>query len=132
MLEEGIKARLSAFEEVSDIVADNIFPMVLPTENSIPALVYQGISVQPVLGISGQNALQKKRLQVDCYGKTYAEVKLLERAVMHCLVNFQGTLEDSDSTYVDAIYLNNTVDLYESEAQLYRVSIDFDVWFITT
>jgi hypothetical protein len=132
MLEEGISLRLQTFNETQAIVGDRVFPLVLPSEEDLPALVFQGISVSPVLGVSGQNALTKRRLQVDCYGKQYADVKTLERAVNHALVNFQGALADGDVTYVDSIYLNNAVDLFESDANQYRVMLDFDVWFIAT
>src|SRR6266403_1201399 len=127
MLEEGIKQRLATFSETQAIVGDSVFPLQLPPEQNVPALVYAIVSTSPVLGISGQNNLTKKRLQVDGYDKTYAGIKALEKAVNHALLNFQGTLADGDATYVDSIYTNTAVDLFESDANLYRVMLDFDV-----
>lgn len=132
MLEEGIRLRLATFSETQTLSGDNVFPLVLPPEQPMPALVYQMVSVSPVLGVSGQNPLTKRRLQVDCYDKTYGGSKLLERAVNHALINFQGPLGDSDATFVDSIYTNNAVDLFESDVNLFRVMLDFDVWFIAT
>jgi hypothetical protein len=132
MLEEGIYILLVNDTGISALAADRIYPVLAPPEAPAPLIVFLGVSIVPVNGISGQNKLTKKRMQFDCYGQTYSDAKKLEQAVNHVLINYQGTLSDGDSTYVNGIQSLLSQDLFDSDANLYRVSLDFEVWFIAT
>jgi hypothetical protein len=132
MLEEGIYTLLVNDSGVSALVVDRVFPVQAPEGAPAPLIVFLGVSIVPVTGVSGQNKLTKKRMQFDCYGQTYSDAKKLEKAINHVLINYQGTLGDSDSTYVNGIQALLSQDLFDSDANLYRVSLDFEVWFIAT
>lgn len=130
-VESGINTLLLTNAEVTALVADRVYPVRMPEGAQMPALVYTSISSVPVVGISGQNKLTKKRLQVDCYGSTYPDVKHLEQAVNNALINYQGT-PDANSTSIESIQQLLSIDLYEDDAKLYRVNLDFEVWFVAT
>ena len=132
MLEEGIYSLLANDAGITALVGNRIFAVQADEAANAPLIVFFGVSTVPVTGISGQNKLTKKRMQFDCYGQVYGDAKAVEKAINHALINFQGTLADTDRTYVNGIQALLSQDLFDSDANLYRVSLDFEVWFIAT
>jgi hypothetical protein len=93
------------------------YPMIAPDGEATPYILYQGITDQPQMSLTGETA-QNKRIQIDAYSNTYAGVKTLEASVDLAL----------DSSGIVIIPKNRT-DLYESDVKLYRVQMDFSVWY---
>lgn len=129
-LEIGLYGLLVADPAVSALVADRIYPVHMKEKSAQPSVVYQGVSINNVTSLDGQNALTKKRIQYDCYDDDYITVKALEKAICNALINYRGTL--SEGTEVQDITLALSVDLFEQDPFLFRVTLDFEVWFIAT
>ena len=126
-MEAGLHALLQADASLSSLVGNRIHPLVLPEDCVKPAVVYQRISTVPTITMDGPADLTTCRLQFDCYGTHYNDVKACADAVSHVLEGYTGTLPDG--TYVFDIELDGMQDRYESEARLYRVSADYFVRF---
>ncbi|MBK8772800.1 MAG: hypothetical protein IPM06_20550 [Rhizobiales bacterium] len=78
--------------------------------------------------LSGATGLVESRVQVDCYGSTYASAKAVARAVEAVLSGYSGT---QGATTFDGIFLiaeRDLIDDDESPADLHGVSLDFMVW----
>lgn len=129
-IEKGLHDLLLNDPSVSSLAVNRIYPVLMKEKSKQPSIVYQTISMTPVDSLDGQNALTKKRIQFDCYSTTYGEVKRLEAAVISALAGFRGTL--SDGTVVQSLMLSLSVDLYEQDSLLYRVTLDFEAWYIAS
>lgn len=83
-----------------------------------PFIVYSRVSSVPTSTLDGDApALTRVRVQVDCYGATYEEAKALADSVRAAMLAAPfKNLPDSE------------LDLFDSDAKLYRVTMDFFCW----
>jgi hypothetical protein len=126
MVEIAIRDLLLADTTVSGKVGTRIYPVVLPTDCAYPAITYQLISdtSSPTLTSTGQ---QQKRVQIDCWSKTYLEAKQLQTAVRAVLDGFAGAL--SDGTLIQNCQHDNAVDFFEDSALVHRAMSDYILQF---
>lgn len=110
-IEGDIQAVLSA------LVAGRCYPMTAPDRTERPYIVYQVISNVPENTLDGADGTENRRVQVDVWGKSYGESKTLELLVKSAM---------EAASFINILMVSR--DSFESETQLYRVSIDYSVW----
>jgi hypothetical protein len=137
MLEKGLRDLLINDVNVGPMVGgtaspfapgQRVRPMLLPEGTTFPAIVYQVVATNPLTSMDGVNALQMKRMQIDCYGQNAVSAKTLAQAVHLALDGFRGVL--SEGTLVQSCLPNQDVDEFEFDPQVYRVACDFNIRFI--
>lgn len=118
---ELVRAELVAATAVTDLVAQRIYPLVAPQGTVPPYVVVFTASDVPVNSVDGKAAdrLHVARVQVDVYGGTYLSAHAAASVV-------SAVVEDLARSDLSA-YLDAKRDLYDDEAQLHRVSMDFFV-----
>jgi hypothetical protein len=96
MIEQDLYNTLSGAASVMEICANRIYPVELPDECAMPAIEYKILSgpTQPTFSTGG---ISKLRVQIDCWGSTYADAVNLRAAVIATLhmsrtATFTGTL----------------------------------------
>ncbi len=129
MIGPGLFTLLSTEPTISNLVADRIYPLLLPTGSAtdqadsvtMPAVTYQivGGSSQPTLTERG---FQKVRVQLDCWGSDYLSADLVRDAVTTFLSGKRFTL--ADGTLVSFQYIN-PIDFYASGDELFRCGVEF-------
>jgi hypothetical protein len=105
------------FTALSPVTSGAVFPLIAPDGQAAPYLTYQNISNVPEMTLTGISA-QNTRLQIDCYASTYAGVKSLEAAVDAAMLT---------SGIVQIPQMRQ--DLYEDVVKLYRVQMDYSIWY---
>jgi hypothetical protein len=100
------------------LVSGRCYPMVAPDPVAKPYIVYQVISDVMENTLKGYSGCSSKRVQVDIYHNVYGGVKTLMELVRTSM---------SVATNIKNVHLS-TQDLYEDEAHLYRISMDFLIW----
>jgi Protein of unknown function (DUF3168) len=137
MLEKGLRDLLINDVNVGPMVGgtaspftpgQRVRPMLLPEGTNFPAIVYQVVATNPLTSMDGVNALQMKRMQIDCYGQTAVAAKTLAQAVHNALDGYRGVL--SEGTVVQSCLPNQDVDEFEFDPQVFRVACDFNIRFI--
>lgn len=124
-LEEGLVTYLRADGPIAALVGTRVHPMILPQVATYPALAYMVVSDDRPQSHSGPTGLATPRVQIDCWGATYGAAKALERAVRAALEGYIGSM---GSVTVRGVFLDTAQDLFDEEAQKYRVRMD---WFIS-
>jgi hypothetical protein len=123
MLEANLQKIITEAPSFTAIAGTRLYPVLLPEEPTLPAATYQRITTIRSYSTTGPVSLNRVRMQFDCWGETYAQVKQLQAALL-------AILEDR-STYtsagIDSIMLDTATDGYEHDARIYRVSLDFIV-----
>jgi hypothetical protein len=116
-LETKLYTLLSGNAGVVALVATRIYPLTAPQEAAMPYVVYTRVSSGRLYSLTGYSNLEYPRMQVDCYGTTYSEAKLLSEAVVTAIraATTFGTEQDDPQ------------EMFE-EDETYRVSIDFSIW----
>lgn len=99
------------------LVSGRCYPLNAPDPVDKPYITFQVVSNIPSVSLDGPNGTENRRMQIDIWDKTYGGAKALELSVKAAMVS--------------AVFTNiplSTGDLYESETQLYRVTMDYSIW----
>ena len=107
-VETDLYDALVADSAVGAVIADRIYPVVMPDNVTYPALAYSVISTTPI----GSNGCYRTRIQVDGYATSYATIKSLRDAVL--------ALANGRNDYTPQI----NADLWEDDLDLYHQPID--------
>jgi hypothetical protein len=127
-MEEALRTYLLAQSGVSSLVSTRAHWNMRPQGSALPALVLAVIDRSPAYAMDGNSALAETRVQVDCYGTTYAQAKTLARAVR---VPLDGKRFTQSSIRFEAFRLDER-DLSEAGTtegeRIHRISLDFQIW----
>ena len=110
-IETDLYDTLKSDAGVSALIGAKIWPHIADEGTAAPFLTYQMVVGTPYNIISRTTALEKKRIQINCWSDSYAGAQTLAEAVKTAL-NSDGHLALEIENYVD-------------EAQLYRRIIDW-------
>ncbi len=130
MIEEGLQKLVQGTPAVAAIATAGGgwgFGQI-PKGQALPTWTMQTVSDPAGYLLSGKD-LSFKRIQIDCYGNTAAEVMRLDRAIDTVLNLFAGTLADADATKVERCFRSERIDFQLDEAsRTYRRMLEFEVW----
>lgn len=104
MIEQGLYQLLASNYSVGAMVggvqAARIYGVMLPKNYVLPAIVYSTVAYRNIESLRGPNLLEMRRFQFDHYGRTFAESRLLSRAVRNALCPLDG---NGDPTSLRAV-----------------------------
>ena len=103
------------YNAIKDLAAGEVYALVAAQDAQYPAIVYTPIVQEHIFGIDGPHGLQRVRVQVDTYARTYQEALLLQDQVLDALLADKSTVADVRMGLAD----------FEEQARLYRVSVDY-------
>lgn len=133
LLEEALKTHLAANAALSAQIAARIYPLILPQNATLPALVYAKISSMPeAYTHSGNPGLIESRFQFSCIAKSYSEAKTLTvnvKKAMRPLERQQTVIGGVSGVLVAGAYLENEIDIYDVDdvehLSQYHVPLDY-------
>lgn len=96
-----------------------VYPLSMPTGATLPGMAYQFIS-ELNMPTHSNKGTTRYRLQVACWGKTYAAAITLKDSVKAAL--------SYDKDKVQLIAPIDGSDFKDPEAELYRKIVEFYVW----
>ena len=106
---------------VSAIVGDRVYPVRLPDEVVLPAMVYAKVSCIRYASHGGPSKLASSRFQLDCYSADYLEAKRLALAAVVALHGKKG----GD---IQAAFNDNETDGFSADDGVFRVTADILIW----
>ena len=95
------------------------YPVSLPVSPTLPSTTYRFVSAIQYRAQDG-NTLVRRRLQVDCWAKTYVAATTLGDSVKTAL--------DLKQTTFKLITAENAADLSDPTAGIYHRMLEFFVW----
>jgi hypothetical protein len=119
MIETVFRSALTSATSVTAIVGTRIYPLVLPTDPTLPAIDYKFVagSNTPTMDSMG---VQKYRVEVNCWGDTYGDAVSLRYAVVKALSGYT-----SGNTSIQ--YLMPQDD-FDNDLLQYRATAEFYVF----
>lgn len=123
MMIEALHSLLIGSSAIVSLVDSRIYPIVLPTDGIFPAITYQRISSIPTYSLSSNVGVTTSRMEIDAWASTYQSAHALADAILSAIDNYSGTA--SDGTRIFGIQLDNSTDIAEERALLYRVRMEF-------
>ena len=121
-VESDLYTRLSTYGNLIALVSLKIYPLTLPQDIELPALTYFKVSDIPEHAMGSDADIKTVRMQVSCWADTYKVVKAIEVQVKAALSRYRsGNIQDC--------FLDGSLDLYDSEVDIFHVPIDFLVFY---
>lgn len=103
------------FDAIKDLAGGQVYALVAAENTQYPAIVYTPIVQEHIFGIDGPHGLQRVRVQVDTYARTYQEALHQQDQVLTALLADKSTVAD----------VRMGLSEFEDQARLYRVSVDY-------
>lgn len=103
-----------------------IYPLRASQGKELPLATYQVINNQPTNHIHDRAGNRKVTVQIDVKGTEYDEIQGLAFEIIDTLDRYQGTVQGE--TIKDIRHTGGPDDLFQEEADLYGVTLDFDFW----
>lgn len=125
-IEAGMVTYLEATSGVTSLVSKRIYPMKMPQNATLPALVYQRIAGPREVTHSGRAGLARAVFSFSCWAQTYSAAKTLAAAVVAAFDGYSGAMGTSTDT--DATVINE-LDLEDDEVNLFRTVVDVALWY---
>lgn len=130
-IENGLIYHLGNNAGVSALVPqDRIYHLRLPQTVTMPAITVQRVSSPRVqTHDEGGGGLAHPRIQIDCWGTTYASVKEVTDAVRAAIKGFSGTFGTPPNTVtVNACLIEDERPEAYPDENLYRIISDYRFW----
>jgi hypothetical protein len=108
----------SLYTALQSAFSGRLYPLVAPSPVTLPYGVYQVISQVPSNVLSDTPGLYNTRLQIDVFTRLYSEAQTLKASIRTAMASSFGHKAKEIASQ----------DLYEEEAKLHRVSMDWSVW----
>jgi len=123
-IEEALYTLVTGRPLIGDIIGTRLYPLRLPQNPVYPAMVYQLVSARWPMAHDGPADMGFPRVQFDCYAASYGVTKILAKTLRREINGFVGTAAGVEIT---GIFFLNEIDEFGSQAEVYRVSLDFRV-----
>ncbi len=127
-MKEQITSYLLAFAGLTELVGNRVQWARRPQASALPAVVLNGIGGVPDYIMSGPSGLVSSRVQIDCWGATYASAEAVSRQV---LARLNGVRFISGGVTFQGIFAEGESDSHEvapGGTDIYRVTRDFILW----
>lgn len=102
------------YSTLAHLVGGRVYPVTLPDVPVYPALRYSFVSITEEPFVDANQVIQRYRVQVDAYAKTYAQAFALRGEVLSAVRALPEFVEQG----VD-------FDGYEPETKIFRWTVDF-------
>jgi hypothetical protein len=128
IIEEAIFSHLSNDPRLSIQVVGRIYPLKLPQDYSLPAITYQEIGGGQISRFLG-NSTQSPQFQFSVWSDDYIEAKEITKLIRETLNGFSGVMGGDSGVSIIACQFDSIQDIYDSDMNIYRVSIVFQIWY---
>lgn len=130
MITLAVNSLLKNDSPVSALVSTRIYPTFMPQNPTFPMIIYALSEGTRRYTMEGKSA-PRDVVQIDCWAKSYNEVKAVALAVENKLGGFSGDVTiTGDDIHINACLLTRNEDLYDPDAEgVFRVSLDFSIWY---
>ena len=124
--EEGLFYYLDNYEALAEEVDNRIYPILLPQEATLPAVVYTRISTPRLYKLEDE-FLPQGRFQFDCYAEEFQEAKEVAADVKAALDLYSGAM---GAYTVEMCIIEDEMDTYEPETGYWRSMVEVVIWYI--
>lgn len=122
---------LSADADIKNRVKGRIYPIVLPQDAPLPAIVYSPVLANYDSALQGDTGFVRQTIQFVSHDKTYKKTRELSRLIKKALQDYQG---DMNGLFIQAVFVKsdyeyngNTALKFDTEE--YMSSIEFEFYF---
>ncbi len=121
--EADLSAHLAADGTITAITQDRIWPLIRDEGSDLPAISHQVVTAMPATDLDGDDTtLFNYRVQMDIWAYSYDAARTLAELV-------RTRLKTPAATFSALSQPGGGGDDYEPETKIFRVSMDFSMWY---
>lgn len=128
---QAVYERLCSDANISRYVCDRIYPVVLPEDAPLPAIVYTPVLANYDSALQGDTGYVRQTIQFVCHDTTYKKSRELSRKVKRVFQDYHG---DMCGLIIQAVFIKSDYE-YNGNTALkfdtdeYMSSIEFEFHF---
>lgn len=120
-------------QELKSIAAfsNRVYPLTAPEANAgqgVPYLIYGSSPGVRTKTMSGYGEGKTVRGELNIITSRYSDLKTLEDSVLELLIGMERRVIGTGGPHIQEFLYNDPVEMYESQPNLYRCVIDFEVY----
>jgi hypothetical protein len=128
---QAVYEYISGVAEIQNRVEGRIYPILLPQEKPIPAIVYSPIYANYDTALQGDTGYVRQTIQFACHDKTFKKARQLSRLVKKALQDYKGDMNGLD---IQAVFIKSDNELngntsLKFDTEEYMSSIEFEIHF---
>ena len=128
----GLYNHLSNDEKIKKIVGNKIYPVILPQNIALPAIVYSSVLANYDSALQGDTGFVRQTIQIVSHAKTYKEARELSRLIKKRIQNLHGNM---GGVFIEAVFIKTDYELSTNTAlkfdtEEYMCSIEFEFYYI--
>ena len=122
-------------EEIINAVSalgNRVYPLFAPEavkKNGVPYLIYGSSEGLRDKALDGYLDSKEVRGEINVIADRYADMKAITKKVVALLIGFEGRQIGADGPFIEAVEYQMPVEMYESQPDLHRCVIEFQVYF---
>jgi len=122
---------LKSVDAIEEKVGDRIYPILLPQDCPLPAIVYAPVYCDYDSALQGDTGFVKQTVQIVCHDTTYMKTRELSRLVKNAIQDYRG---DMKGLNIQAVFIKTDYELsgntsLKFNTEEYMSSIEFEFHF---
>ena len=122
---------LSLHKGITDKVKDRIYPIMLPQNAILPAIVYAPVLANYDSALQGDTGYVRQTVQFVCHDTTFRKARQLSRMVKTALQDFHGNMcgVEIQAVFIKTDYEFNGNTALKFDTEEYMSSLEFEIHF---
>ena len=122
---------LSLHKGITDKVKDRIYPIMLPQNAILPAIVYAPVLANYDSALQGDTGYVRHTMQFVCHDTTFRKARQLSRMVKTALQDFHGNMcgVEIQAVFIKTDYEFNGNTALKFDTEEYMSSLEFEIHF---
>ena len=122
---------LRSDEAIAKRVQDRIYPVLLPQDCKLPAIVYSPVYADYDSALQGDTGFVRQTVQIVCHEETFKKTRELSRMVKKAIQDYHG---DMNGLYIEAVFIKTDYELsgntsLKFDTEEFMSSIEFEFHF---
>ena len=128
---QAVYERLCSEANISRYVCDRIYPIVLPEDAPLPAIVYTPVLANYDSALQGDTGFVRQTIQFVCHDTTYKKSRELSRKVKRVFQDYHGDMcgLNIQAVFIKSDYEYNGNTALKFDTDEYMSSIEFEFHF---
>lgn len=128
---QAVYEYLCGVQDIQDCVQGRIYPIMLPQDKPLPAIVYAPVLANYDSALQGDTGYVRQTIQFVCHDKTFKRARQLARLVKKSFQDYKGDMcgLDIQAVFIKTDYEFNGNTALKFDTEEYMSSIEFEFHF---
>ncbi|MEG2116952.1 MAG: DUF3168 domain-containing protein [Clostridia bacterium] len=128
---QAIYEYLSQDSEIRQVVLGKLYPIIMPQDAKLPAIVYSPINANYDSALQGDTGYVRQTIQFNCHDSTFQKARKLSRLIKKKLQDYKGDMNglEIQSVFIKSDFMSNGNTALKFSDEEYMAVIEFEICF---